>query len=277
MEKIIRDILNEIVETFRNDNNLLSLTPVGSFVNPDKKLEKFNDLDLVFIFKDLSAKEINNIKKIGKKLKNEFSDKNIEIVYTLKMGPIKFSSKKQKIILIHFIVLSQESYVNYIPPLVRFSFQHFPPIFGKSLKRINHIKNITKEDLFNDFIGIPAMRRWIKNKTVEYLEPKTDGIKMTHLKLDNKQYFEIIFYSILRLASNMVRLKGMYVDIDRKMCKEFEKEYPITLKDFPERIIELKGKMRNDEKTSSEEIKELKLKSLKFINQCEAFLKTQRE
>lgn len=273
MERIIKEMLKEVTDTFRDDENLISLTPVGSFANPNKKLEKFNDLDLVFVFRKINAEDVKKLKELGKTLKESFSDKNTDIEYTLKIGPIKFASKKRKMIIIHFLVYSQKGYKIYESAVTRFSFQHYKPALGKLLKEISEIRKIKKKDLFNEIDGIPVMRKWIENKIVYYLEPKENGIKIISMRLDSKQYMDIIFYSVLRLASNMVRLKGMYADIDKKMCNAFERHYPIILKQFPEKTLILKERTRKGKGLSTKEIEELKNESLEFINQCEYFLR----
>ena len=272
MKKIIDRILEEIIENFKEYENLISLTLVGSFANPDKKLENFNDVDLVFILKKITEKDIKKLKKLGKDLKKKYSNTQIGITYTLKIGPIKILSKKPKTIMLHFLVYSKKEYTKYESALTRFSFQHYKPLIGKSLKETNRIKQIKKKDLFNEIDGIPTMRKWIKTRIAEYIEPTEEGIKIKSIKLASKQYLEIICYSVLRLASNMVRLRRSYVDIDKKMCEEFSKIYPIELKEFPKEILKLKRKIRKGEKLSTNKIKEIKNKALKFINQCEDFL-----
>ncbi len=273
MAKIAKEIVEKFKERFINYDNLISLTLIGSFSNLNKKLTKFNDLDLVFIFKKITKKDLNKLKDIAKEIKNKFSNKEIGLTHSFKIGPIKIPSGKKKTIMLHYLVYSKEGYLKYETNPTKFSFQNYKPLIGKSLKKIYSIKKIEREDLFNENDGIPAMKRWIKKRKAEYLEPTEKGIKISAKKPEDNLYLEIIFYSVLRLASNMLKLKEKYLDTNKTMCKEFIRFYPIKLNEFPKEVLSLKQKLRNGKKFSKNEIKILRLKTLGFIKQCENLLK----
>ncbi|MDO8508411.1 MAG: hypothetical protein Q7S27_01875 [Nanoarchaeota archaeon] len=270
--KIIKEIIGEIKNSFRDEENLKSLTLVGSFYNINKKLEKFNDLDLVFIFSKITKNEINKLKSVASLINNKFSTENIGITNTLKIGPIKIPSKKKKTIMLHFLVYSKDGYKKYESTLTRFSFQHYKPLLGISLKNINHIKKVTKKDLFNGIDGIPAMNKWINKRKVEYLEPTEKRIKISSRIPSDKEYLEVIFYSILRLSSNILRLYNKEDNLNKKMCKEFSNLIDINLNQLPLKTLILKEKLRKGKNFSKEEIKDIKSLSLTFIKECEEFL-----
>ncbi len=273
MEKIIKDLQDIIISELKDNENLISFTVVGSFADFNKKLEKFNDFDLVFVLKKTSAEALKELENLAKAIQRKFSTESIGITYTFKIGPIKIASNKPITIMLHFLVYSKKGYTIYESNCTRSSFQHCKPLLGKSLKNIDNIEKITSEDLFNDIDGIPAMRKWIKTRVGGYIEPTAAGAKFTPVKLNAKQYLEILFYSVLRLASNMVRLKENYLAVNTKMCRKFKNLYPIKLSDLPESVLNLKQKLRKGKEFSDDELTNLKNLALDFINQCEDILK----
>lgn len=272
VNKNIERIIKEIIKRLKHDKNVVSITLVGSFADDNKKLETFNDIDLVLILKEVKSKDVKKLKKLGKYFKKTFSTKEIGITYTLKIGPIKVVSKKQKTMMLHFLIYPEKEYTKYESSLTRYSFQNYKPLLGKSLKEINEVKFVKKYDLFNDIDGIPAMKKWIKTKSAGYVEPTEKGIKIRPLKLTDKQYEEIIIYSILRLASNMLEVLGKKSDINADTYKKFGKIYPIKLKNLPLNALKLKKRLRKGKKLSKNKRKELQKKALEFISQCETIL-----
>ena len=268
IELIIKDIVNKL-----NSENIISFTPVGSLSNNIKKLNKFNDLDLVIIYNKINKSNLKKLNEIVKSIKERYSTLDIGITHTFKIGPIKLLSEKPKTIMIHFLVYSVDSYLKYESNLTRFSFQHYKNLIGKPLSQLSKSETIGQEDLFNNMDGIPAIKRWILSKEGEYIEPIGDKLKFGKLKLENTQYLEIIFYSILRLASNMVRLKRGYIELDKNMCEKFSKEFQIKMRDFPTEVLKLKNILRNGRKFDSNKINELKIMSLEFVKECEGILK----
>lgn len=274
MDKTIRLIIDEIVNNSRTDKSLLSLSLVGSFTNPDKKLESSNDLDFVFIYENLTPEILDNIKHLAANLKKTYSSDKINIEYTFKIGPIKMPSKKPQNILIHFLVYSKEAYFKYESVLTRYSFQHYPPLVGWPLKEVNNFKSVVDIDLFNEIDGIPAIKYWINKKRVPYVEPTKNGYKITESKLENEAYLEVMFYSVLWLANNLLRTLGSYhPNIDKVMCEDFNIKIPIKSHEFPLKAYHYKTKLRKKEVISAEETEEIRLGSLKFISECESYLR----
>src|SRR3989338_2877054 len=189
---------------------LLSLNIVGSFSDPKKPLAVFNDLDIVIICKNFSSVFKRNLEEIITQLKNDYSSDSIGITHTFKIGPIKIPSKKSRTIMLHFLIYTKNGYKIYESPLTRFSFQHYKPLFGKSLKKINKVSSISINDLFNEIDGIPAIKQWITKKEAFYIDPSSGKVKIVKIKLKGKLYLEVIFYSILTLSSNMLRTIGIY-------------------------------------------------------------------
>ncbi|MBR9701990.1 hypothetical protein GOV13_03640 [Candidatus Pacearchaeota archaeon] len=273
MTKIINKISNEIVERLRDDKNLLSLTLVGSSSNYPKKLNEFNDIDFVFIYNNLKRADIKRLKYIQKSLEEKYSSNKIGITHTFKIGPIKIISKKPKTIMLHFLVYSKNNYLKYESNLTRFSFQHHSPLCGKHLNKINSLKKVNFQDLFNDIDGIPAMKEWIVKKKGTYIEPIGRDVKFTDFELKDKQYLEVIFYCVLNLTMNMERAKRGYFKFNKNTLNQFESDFPLELNDFPSEIFLLKDKLRKGHNFSLKELDNIKDKSLKFISQCELIIK----
>jgi len=84
---------------------------------------------------------------------------------------------------------------------------------------------------------------------------------------------EIVFYSVLRLASNILRVKGRYFDVDRDMCNEFSKKFKMNLNNLPKEIFDLKESLRKGKLFSKDEIKIWGGKAIIFIEECERLLK----
>jgi hypothetical protein len=208
----------------------------------------------VFIYNQLNKQILQKLKKIAKTLKKKYSSDDLEVNYTFKVGPIKIPSKKPKTLLIHFLVYSKEDYFKYESILTRYSFQHYPPLLGQPLKEINNFKSVVNIDIFNEIDGIPAIKSWINNKKVPYLEPTDKGFKIAELKLSNGLYLEIIFYSVLWLANNILRVFGEYYpDIDKNMCSRFSQKFPIKMREFPLEIYSFKQKIRNNAEITGKE------------------------
>ena len=274
MDKTIKLIIDEIVNNSRTDKSLLSLSLAGSFTSPDKKLESSNDLDFVFIYEELTPKILDNIKHLAANIKKKYSSDKINIDHTLRIGPIKMPLEKPQNILIHFLVYSRDAYFKYESVLTRYSFQHYPPLLGWPLKEINNFKEVIDLDLFNEIDGIPAMKYWIKKKKVHYVEPTKEGYKITESKLENEAYLEVIFYSVLWLANNMLRTFDSYhPNIDKAMCDDFNIKIPIKSHEFPLKAYNYKNKLRKKEAISDKETEEIRIGSLKFITECESYLR----
>ncbi len=269
IKKIVRDIKEELLV----EKSIISLTLVGSFSNPSKSLEKFNDLDLVIICNKLNKSLFDSLKQLINILKNKYSSGELGITFSSMIGPIKIRSAKEKTIMIHFLIYTKEGYKKYESQLTRFSFQHYKPLMGLSLSEVNNVPSISTRDLFNKIDGIPAMKHWIGKKEIFYLRPTSKGLKIIKKKINNELYLEVLFYSVLRLSSNMLRTKNIYTEMDLTMCKQFEKEFSIELNRLPYEIYNLKNQTRNDRIFEKNEIASVKKKSLEFIKECEYILK----
>ena len=276
MKSQIKEIIKDIKDKLSTEKNIVSLSVVGSFSNKDKALEKFNDLDLVIICKKLNKSFFDNLKRLINLLKKRYSSEKLGITSSFKIGPIKIKSVKEKTIMIHFLVYTLRGYKKYESALTRFSFQHYKPLIGTPLLQINNVSLVSINDLFNKIDGIPAMKHWIRKKEIFYLEPNSRGIRTIKRKLDNNLYLEVLFYSVLRLSSNMLRAQKVYVDTDLNMCREFEKRFSIKSNMLPFEIYNLKALLRKDKLFSKSEIETLKEKILRFIKECESILRTDR-
>ena len=273
MAKIIKRIIEELKSDFSSEKNILSLTLVGSFSNQNKPLEKFNDLDLVVICNELTAPFLSNLKKIMGRLEKDYSSDKIGITHSFKIGPIKVPSKKKQTIMFHFLIYTKEGYKKYESTLTRFSFRHHKPILGAPLSKINPVSSVLVKDLFNKIDGIPAMKSWIIKKEIFYLEPTINGMNVIKNNLEGKLYPEVIIYSVLRLASNMLRTRKIYAETDLKMCKLFEKKFSITSNKLPFEFYLYKKRLRKNGFFDKSDINKIKEKSLNFIKECENVLK----
>lgn len=268
-QKIIQDIGEDLV----NEKNIISLTLVGSFADTNKSLEKFNDLDLVIICNKLNKSLFDKLNNLIDNIKRKYSSENIGITSSLNIGPIKIISPKKRTIMVHFLIYTLKDYEKYESSLTRFSFQHYKPLVGLPLSKINNLYSVSVRDLFNKIDGIPAMREWIIKKEIFYLKPTPKKIEIIKTKLERKLYLEVMFYSILRLSSNMLRTRNFYAETDLAMCKSFEKEFPIRLNKFPLEILQNKERLRKGKIFLKKEIEDLKNNSLEFIRECEKLLR----
>jgi len=273
MAQIIKEIVKDLKDNLRSEKNIISLTLVGSFSNPKKTLEKFNDLDLVIICNKLTIPFLSNLKKVTGRLEKDYSSFKIGITSSFKIGPIKVPSKKKQTIMIHFLIYTKEGYKKYESALTRFSFQHYKTLLGWPLSKINSVSSVSIKDLFNKIDGIPAMKDWIIKKEIFYLEPTANGVKVIKNKIEGKLYSEVILYSVLRLASNMLRTMKIYAETDLKMCKLFEKYFKMGSNKIPFEFCLYKKRLRGKGLFDKSEIKIIKEKSLNFIRECENILK----
>ena len=273
---MIQKIIKDIKDNLETEADIVSLTLVGSFSNMNKHLEKFNDLDFVIICDNINKIFFNKLNELIKNLRKRYSSDKIGITSSFDIGPIKIKSPKEKTIMIHFLIYTPKGYKKYESSLTRFSFQHYNPLVGLPLSKISNIPSVSVKDIFNKIDGIPAMKDWIIKKEVFYLKPTPKKIEIIKKKLETREYLEVIFYSVLRLSSNMLRTKNIYAETDLSMCKYFVKEFPIKINKFPFEIFQNKEQLRKGEIFTKKETENFKNNSLKFIRECEDFLEKKR-
>ncbi len=277
MAKIIKKILNETIKNFKGDKNLISVTPTGSFVDINKRLEKFNDLDLVFVFKKINKGVIKKFERFINYLNKSFSTNPLGITFTFKQGgTIKIMSKKLRTIMLHFLLWSKKEYVADYANIVKFSFQQNKPLYGKPLKEIKEFKP-KKKELFSEFGGITTQKKRVKTGIIEYLDYNKKGeVMIKKIKLNPNQYLDALFYSVLSIAYDLVLVKEKYPFKIEESTKKFSEIFSIPNKNFPKEMLKLKKEFRKGKKFSKKEILELKNKSLQFIDQCLILLSRQK-
>lgn len=278
MNKIISELVSFLKKELRKVVEIESLTFVGSFAeDKSKKLQKFNDLDFVIICEKVGKKEMNTFKRIVEKTREKFQSEEIGITHTFDIGPTKIKSRKEITLMVHFLVYPSKMYKEYESTQTRQSFQKYRPLYGKSLKEYSEVLEISKADLFNKIDGIPAIKKWIGQRKIEYLQPNEKAYKIKEKKLTNEEFKEIAFYSVLRLSNNILKLKGISLNVNKESCQKFKESVSITLNNLPLQYLKYKNKHRKGICLSVHEERNLQKEVLEFVSQCEEYLNQRKE
>ena len=263
---IVEDIIRYINENVEKDG-LQSLTIVGSFADPNHKMEYLNDLDIFYIYDDAVEegkrvrirKDIHSsIVKLNDEIVELFSDDDIEVKPSYDCGPIKPVPNAKIQIELHNLIYTVNRWLREEPIILFDRARLYRLLYGKPPGDIYNAEKISKYSVIRDIFGIDDCINMIKSKVVKYyiweIDPKNENIMKIVKKEKNLQqntqenlsrYIELIFYSVIKSSINSVRVFRGEANFAREdcdyflnFCKKFEK------KDFLIKILQLKDRYR---------------------------------
>mgnify|MGYP001610419053 CR=1 FL=1 len=256
-------------------NNLISITNIGSFQNI-KKLESVNDVDLVIIIKKLTWEDYQEIMNEFNKIAKNLSKNDLKIIVETMLGPIKPSPiKNKKIIQLHLLIYDIEG-IRTRRKTVLFDAVNFgTTLYGKALKELIKVENITKENLLEDFnIHLEDL----KNNTAyrsRYVNKEGEIKRLDELmELSEEEYLEIYIYHIITAFLNYSRYFNPKLKKDKNlMLKNAKNLLPKEYYEILDVTFKIKEEIRNRNEISKHEILKLRGNGIKFIE----FLKKQIE
>lgn len=289
IKEIITDLKREM-----NKTDLLSLSIIGSFSNPNHRVEWTNDLDILYIFKDMEFSDENSNKKSKEKLNKEcleeiyrvsdfivkkHSDDVYDIIPCYKCGPFKQPPNGKIIIELHHIINTVNSFRDDDSTFLYDRTNTFNLIWGKKPSEIINIEKLKASNVINDVYGINNSISMIENRELFFwiwISPYDNAPFLTMKRKseplctmnNNYQCFEFLCYSIIKNVVNTIRMLTDSVYMldeknDKKLLANFlpEKDYL-----FFKEMIGIRKKLR---------LKEVNIMDInidKFINQTLIFL-----
>ncbi|RLE38759.1 hypothetical protein DRJ17_03095 [Candidatus Woesearchaeota archaeon] len=204
-------VKNMALQELQKLNYVQSVTLIGKEPDRDRIIESVNDLDTIIIVEgDMTKEKYNKIEEIYMKT-TELSTPDVDVSYSIKDGPFKPVSEKEKEVFSHVILHTEESYCRSPLMLVKNSWQYEMPYFGKPVAEIQSVKGVDEDMLINGALGLNHLIGLVKNDESAYLdwEDTDSGIMRSNIFplkfIEANERLEFYFYSILRCASNTLR------------------------------------------------------------------------
>ena len=247
---------------------IISIRLIGSF-QYTKKLEAYNDVDLVIIVGNLNSKIFREINLQFDRIAKELESKNMSFIVETKRGPIKVSPiNKKKIIQLHLLIYDVKSYKKALREPILFDINNFSTkVYGINPKKIKLLKRLSKKSTIESF---NIHLKGIKSKTVrvgEYIIKKGRLInKIYNLKINQEVYNELNSHHLVVSFLDYLRFKGHNVKKIKKIL--LDKGVKILPKEHYQTLISaflIKEKIRKNKKPTKEESKKLEKDAIKFI------------
>ncbi|MEK6827156.1 MAG: hypothetical protein AABX99_01580 [Nanoarchaeota archaeon] len=273
--KIKKGIVNEIKLKLSQIPEVVSLTLVGSHSELDKPIEKITDLDFIIIVNKLDISVYEKINQSLKSVAKKFNSKDMNTYVEERIGPVKLEKRKKFNLIIHQIIFDIGGYVDYCKksPLSAYDWQNFKPVFGKDLKKINHIKKITYEDLIDKRLGINYYLRVIRENTIFCLKYKIikKNLILTKfpVKISEGEKLQLIYSALFFVMSNILKISTQknFRYNEKKLTHAFFDKFSEThYKLFFVMVLDIKNKIRNKEKIAFDAEK-IENEAVKFLNE----------
>lgn len=208
LEKIIEDDYNRLIKKLKD--NLISIFIIGSMVDKNKTLVKYNDYDIRILTKKIDKKTYNTIKDFNIQIKNKLEKEGIDTEYSFLVGPVRHITKSKINLLLHCLPMTEKS-LDELPLTHKYSYsQNYRIIFGKDiLKKYEKIKYSANDIIFCTE-GIDYCLEMVNNNVLYYLEWKEYDENMQLVKqqknMDEYMLFEVLRYSISKSVDNIIRM-----------------------------------------------------------------------
>ena len=243
-----------------------------------RRIEHIMDLDTLIITKDkVTPHQYQKLKDVFNSTQQRFTQHNLDVPYAIATGPVKPSSRKDNEIFFHVLLMDEKGYDTSPLRLVQTSWQYETPFVGKPPSNYYTRERITQNMLVNSVMGIKNCEEFIRTNHSFYLGWKDNGSgKMEEVEVPvplttPEGKLEIYFYSVLRCASNALRLKfgNNNVGIGKDMCDSFTKAHPESkYSRVPEITHDAKRLLRNRElPTGEDSVRHYQKMALNFLSE----------
>ena len=235
IEEIIEPDYEYLVRELKD--NIISIFVIGSMQKSKMELKKNNDYDLRIVVKIMDEYTYRVIVNFNETIKKKIISRlNIDVNYSLIIGPARYITKSKITLLIHCIPLTIETLDN-LPLTHKYSYSNnYRLIFGKDILKQYKTIRYSGKDIIECIEGINYCIDMINNNTLKYTEWKIDNksIKLMNetQKMNENIMFEVLRYSLSKSIYNAIQInkwKG-------KKTYNNEKEYLESL-NINDRII----------------------------------------
>ena len=209
IEEIIEPDYEYLVKELKD--NIISIFIIGSMQNSKMELKKNNDYDLRIVVKKMDEYTYRVIVNFNETIKKKIISRlNIDVNYSLIIGPARYITKSKITLLIHCIPLTIETLDN-LPLTHKYSYSNsYRLIFGKDILKQYKTIRYSGKDIIECTEGINYCIDMINNNTLKYAEWKINNksIKLMNetQKMDENIMFEVLRYSISKSIYNSIQI-----------------------------------------------------------------------
>ncbi len=209
IEEIIEPDYEYLVKELKD--NIISIFIIGSMQNSKMELKKNNDYDLRIVVKKMDEYTYRVIVNFNETIKKKIISRlNIDVNYSLIIGPARYITKSKITLLIHCIPLTIETLDN-LPLTHKYSYSNnYRLIFGKDILKQYKTIRYSGKDIIECTEGINYCIDMINNNTLKYAEWKINNksIKLMNetQRMDENIMFEVLRYSISKSIYNSIQI-----------------------------------------------------------------------
>ena len=174
IEEIIEPDYEYLVRELKD--NIISIFVIGSMQKSKMELKKNNDYDLRIVVKIMDEYTYRVIVNFNETIKKKIISRlNIDVNYSLIIGPARYITKSKITLLIHCIPLTIETLDN-LPLTHKYSYSNnYRLIFGKDILKQYKTIRYSGKDIIECIEGINYCIDMINNNTLKYTEWKIDN------------------------------------------------------------------------------------------------------
>ena len=209
LEEIITPDYDYLIKELKD--NIISIFIIGSMKEPKTKLKKYNDYDVRIVVKNMDVFTYKVIVNFNENIKQKISSMlNIDVNYSLIIGPARYITKSTINLLIHCIPMTMET-LDSLPLTHKYSYScNYRIIFGKDILKQYKTIRYTGKDIIECTEGINYCVNMINNNIIKYANWKisNDSIDVINDEqtMDEHSMFEVLRYSVTKALYNSIQL-----------------------------------------------------------------------
>jgi broad specificity phosphatase PhoE/predicted nucleotidyltransferase len=220
--KIENKLCLDILNTFKDQDNIASATIVGSIL--DKTIDQISDIDIVVILYKLNSSEIENIN--NKLLSLEPSNYNLKKTFQVNdtFGPLKFDDEDT--LVFHLMIYDVESHINHViqSPFTCFDWERSELYIKKKLSEIYPTRKLMLSDFIGTRRGVDAYLDDLENKRIgfrKYEKNQSNNLieKKQYFEMNKRHLVEYCFHIYRNTISNLIKI------LDKNNIKYFNDNF----------------------------------------------------
>jgi hypothetical protein len=249
--ELIELILEDLVNQLKSQNDLVSLTLVGSEYKHAEP-RRYDELDLVVILRKVTAENKQKIEDIFLRVAKEHTSPTLDVSLENKIGPIKNETTKNSIVMLHLLLFDIRLYRKYclINHLTPSSWQLRKSLLGKNLLEIHPLRSVTTQDVLHSRSGIYHYIDLVKRGKIIALSLEKKKTSFEYLpkniELSNEGQMQLMLHTIIKSAGNVLRLQEE-VDLanEKEIVSKFKEKFSgFALSQTPETALIEKTRIR---------------------------------
>lgn len=209
-KEIKKSIVSYLKEISTKNDNIVSTTIVGSFLNSNK-IEAISDIDIVLIVKELNEDTFDEIINSYQNIKcTSIGLEGFDVFVNSTFGPLKFNSNKK--IVFHVMIYDIDGHIDHVEqsPFTCHSWENFKPIQGLSLKEVYPVLNLQLDDIIQTRRGIKSYLDDIEKGSISFRAykffEKAPRIVKDNFELDSKHRIEYSYHITYHLLNNFYKI-----------------------------------------------------------------------